>query len=258
MKTSKKSWAAYLYLNLPDELQTTLADFLTNNERKRLLDNKPEQDQAEISKSINQQVVKAARQQKAPHTFARAYGGFHLVLATVAFLSSDAMVAMNYLLYGIAGFFLIRSKRPNYWKYRLLYIPFQWHFLSLSVLSFAAIMPVVGMLSLKIEASKLAPILLYQAVLFGPFFEELLFRDYLFRALQPKNSKIESYVFAIIMSSILFAFIHLNPGDISAFAYEFFVYFYAGLVLALLRWYTKSLLFTFIVHMSVNLFIIRL
>ncbi len=85
-----------------------------------------------------------------------------------------------------------------------------------------------------LQQSKYAPIttytILFVAVFIAPFCEEVFFRGFVFMGLL----KSIPVVWAIIISSLIFALAHGDPGS-------FAVLFIIGLLLAFLRWHTRSL-----------------
>jgi uncharacterized protein len=93
--------------------------------------------------------------------------------------------------------------------------------------------------------SKIAPITTYAtllaAVFVAPFCEEVFFRGFLF----PGLCRSMPVGWAIILSSLLFAIAHADPGS-------FAVLFIIGLALAYLRWRTNSLWPGIILHLTNN------
>lgn len=93
--------------------------------------------------------------------------------------------------------------------------------------------------------SKIAPISTYAtllaAVFVAPFCEEAFFRGFLF----PGLCRSMPVGWAIILSSLLFAIAHADPGS-------FAVLFIIGLALAYLRWQTNSLWPGIILHLINN------
>ena len=93
--------------------------------------------------------------------------------------------------------------------------------------------------------SKIAPISTYAtllaAVFVAPFCEEVFFRGFLF----PGLCRSMPVGWAIILSSLLFAIAHADPGS-------FAVLFIIGLALAYLRWRTNSLWPGIILHLFNN------
>jgi len=85
-----------------------------------------------------------------------------------------------------------------------------------------------------LQNSKVAPLttyaLLIVAVFVAPFCEEVFFRGFVFPGLQRGMP----LVWAIVLSSLIFAIAHGDPGS-------FAVLFIIGLALAFVRWRTKSI-----------------
>jgi uncharacterized protein len=96
-----------------------------------------------------------------------------------------------------------------------------------------------------LQQSKVAPLTTYAtllaAVVIAPFCEEVFFRGFVFPGLRRDMS----VGWAIIISSLLFAITHADPGS-------FAVLFVIGLALAFLRWRTKSIWPGMLLHMLNN------
>jgi CAAX protease family protein len=98
---------------------------------------------------------------------------------------------------------------------------------------------------LILQQSKVAPLTtyatLFAAVVIAPFCEEAFFRGFVFPGLRRGMS----VGWAILVSSLLFAVAHADPGS-------FPVLFVIGLALAFLRWRTRSLWPCILLHMLNN------
>ena len=96
-----------------------------------------------------------------------------------------------------------------------------------------------------LERSKQAPLTIYAtlfaAVFIAPFCEEVFFRGFVFPGLR----RAMPVGWAIVLSSLLFAVAHADPGS-------FAVLFIIGLALAFLRWRTGSIWPGMILHMLNN------
>ena len=96
-----------------------------------------------------------------------------------------------------------------------------------------------------LERSKQAPLTIYAtlfaAVFIAPFCEEVFFRGFVFPGLR----RAMPVGWAIMLSSLLFAVAHADPGS-------FAVLFIIGLALAFLRWRTGSIWPGMILHMLNN------
>lgn len=80
-------------------------------------------------------------------------------------------------------------------------------------------------------------------VLVAPFFEEILFRGVILKELAKRYSISK----AIIVSSLLFALIHMNP-------HQGVLAFFSGIVLGVIYYKTKSLVLSIFAHSLNNLF----
>ncbi len=98
---------------------------------------------------------------------------------------------------------------------------------------------------LLLQQSKVAPLTTYAtllaAVIVAPFCEEVFFRGFVFPGLR-RGMPVG---WAIIVSSLLFAASHVDPGS-------FAVLFIIGLALAALRWRTRSIWPPILLHMLNN------
>lgn len=98
---------------------------------------------------------------------------------------------------------------------------------------------------LLLQESKVAPLTtyatLFAAVVIAPFCEEVFFRGFVFPGLRRGMS----LGWAILISSLLFAVAHADPGS-------FPVLLVIGLALAILRWRTRSLWPCILLHMLNN------
>ena len=96
-----------------------------------------------------------------------------------------------------------------------------------------------------LERSKQAPLTIYAtlfaAVFIAPFCEEVFFRGFVFPGLR----RAMPVGWAIVLSSLLFAVAHADPGS-------FAVLFIIGIALAFLRWRTGSIWPGMILHMLNN------
>ena len=94
---------------------------------------------------------------------------------------------------------------------------------------------------LLLQESKVAPLTtyatLFAAVFIAPFCEEVFFRGFVFPGLRRGMS----VGWAILISSLLFAIAHTDPGS-------FPVLFIIGLALAFLRWRTRSIWPSILLH----------
>lgn len=92
--------------------------------------------------------------------------------------------------------------------------------------------------------TEIAPIMILASVFFGPILEELVFRRVVFGSL----IQTQSFWVAGIVSSIVFAVIHLDFTHI-------ILYTISGFIFAFLYYKTKRLLTSIIAHMMLNGFV---
>ncbi len=92
-----------------------------------------------------------------------------------------------------------------------------------------------------LQNGKIAPLTVYasllSAVFCAPICEEIFFRSFMFMG----SLRVLSVPIAVVLSAFLFALAHGDPGS-------FIVLFYVGMVLAFIRWYSKSIWPGIIIH----------
>ncbi|WP_233549517.1 CPBP family intramembrane glutamic endopeptidase [Lysinibacillus yapensis] len=94
------------------------------------------------------------------------------------------------------------------------------------------------------QVTEIAPIMILASVLFGPILEEFVFRRVVFGSLV----QTQSFWVSAIISSIVFALIHLDFSHI-------ILYTISGFIFAFLYYKTKRLLTSIIAHMMLNGFV---
>jgi len=256
----KKFSAAYIFFLLPQEIQGRIKDFLTSDEIRILTQSKVKKEnipffQEHILPLFFSRINKPAPKTKIAEYFFSLcfFAGLFSVLAIekLSFSSPHLIVSVNFFVYAVAGYFLLKRKSLSYWRIRFLSISFQFSLVAFSVFSFALIVFLVGWLSLEAYSAKVSIFIAIQAVLAGPFIEEIFFRDYvysLFQSNKPLNNVYEDMP-AVFISSIAFAAAHLGAQE---WHFEAAAYVPAGLLLGFLRWMSKSLLYPFVVHSAAN------
>lgn len=92
-----------------------------------------------------------------------------------------------------------------------------------------------------IEVTKIAPIMVFASVMFGPILEELVFRRVIFGSIIQR----QNFWIAAFVSAIIFGIIHLDFPHI-------LLYIIMGFILAFLYYKTKRLITPIIAHMMLN------
>lgn len=249
-KLAKFKKALFLYKALPKHFREKIRDFLPPSLQGHLSLSAEEISANEI-KSISRQIRDRALK-PARHFWFIAYGWLLLnfAWAVTALVSGHPVAAASCLIYALVGFLYFSNKSLTYLKLRFFPKPFS---LSTALLAFGAflvIMPLTGFLTLDEEiahssVSSLLPILV-QGMLLAPVFEEILFRDifYTFGKEIYGND-----LFSILFTAFLFGVIHLqSTNDITGYS----VYFLAGIVLGGLRYLSKGIFYSILVHSAVN------
>lgn len=96
-----------------------------------------------------------------------------------------------------------------------------------------------------INVTKIAPIMIFATVLFGPVLEELVFRRVIFGSIMQAQN---NFWVAALVSAIFFAIIHLDFSHI-------ILYTITGFILSFLYYKTKRLITPIIAHMMLNGFV---
>lgn len=87
----------------------------------------------------------------------------------------------------------------------------------------------------------------------GPVVEEMFYRGILFEVFKGKNKHLIRSTVAILLTALLFAFMHVSFRDISANDLLANIpIFMLGLTLATLRWKTDNILCPILVHIGIN------
>ncbi len=204
--------------------------------------------------------LKALRPSGKPSLFAWGYLFAHILLF-ILFLPSDIsglrninfsleITAFIYVFYALFGSFFIWQKSIAYWKWIFRIPAFYFPSVVHASASFLFLIYLVGSLDLDVHSGRIRLEFFILAFLSGPIFEELLFRDILYRAFFMARSSFLS----IVIPSVFFSLVHLSGFHI----WEFLVYFLAGIILASLRWQSGGLFFPILVHSTSNLFFLLL
>ncbi len=182
-----------------------------------------------------------------------------LFSSSLALACRQYQIAMSLLLYSIIGYLCMSPKKSNrYWEIQFMSPKLQESFIVISGCAYIFLVLLVGYYRTDSYAKFTwnyhpSVFFILQASFFGPLFEEIFFRGYIFEisSLGLNNKKRREYL-GVCISSFLFALIHLSNINLTTLLNDFAVFSVAGLVLGLLRWYTRSLLYCIIVHMSFN------
>ena len=247
-RPTKSSLASLLYLSLPEKTQQKISVLLTPEDRKRLIDYRlarPTKKQYIDIRDVLQNTI-LKKPLSRGNTFSYLYLLFHIVYLVFALYSENISSAGAALIYGIAGFLFFVRKSASYIKLRFYPFPFHIQYLIFTVMCYPVILLMLGYFSIGAKSYSGNTILLIQASLLAPLFEEIFFREVLFNTVKEFTS---NDVLVIAVTALLFSFVHLNLDSLFA---EFVVYFTAGTLLGTLRWITGSLVFPLALHMALN------
>ena len=247
-RPGKAFLASLLYFSLPEKTQQKIAVLLAPEDRKRLIDHRqgvPTKNQyIDILNALKDSILK--KQLNRGSTFSYLYLLFHIVYLIFALYSENISSAGAALIYGIAGFLFFVRKSASYIKLRFYPFPFHLQYLIFTVMCYPVILLMLGYFSIGAKPYSGNIILLIQASLLAPLFEEIFFREVLFNTVKEFTS---NDVFVIAVTALLFSFVHLNLDSLFA---EFVVYFTAGVLLGTLRWISGSLVFPLVLHVALN------
>lgn len=241
----KQQLALEIYLTLPEKERSQVADLMPGF---RLLSrqNSSEKPQlADYSSALNE--IKKYRNLKTDKARNPAviYSLFHLLAAAVALIGGYISLSPALFFYALIGGWIIYNRSERYWQIRFNPVTVAYSTLLLSVASYAVMVLMIGSLSLEALTVKPTFMLILQAAVAAPLFEELFFRDYMFRILREHGP-----VTAVTVTSALFTVVHFGAGLLT---FELIAsYFTAGLLLGLLREFSRSLFYPVLTHAAVN------
>ena len=183
---------------------------------------------------------------------------FFLSFSFLALTYHEYQISIALALYSIIGYCCMNQKSNRYWKIQFISPKIQENFIVTSLCVYIFLVLLMGYYTIDSYAKftwNYHPSLFFilQASFFGPLFEEIFFRGYIFEiaSLGLSKKKNREYL-GICISSFLFALIHISDINISPLLNDVAIFSIAGLFLGLLRWYTRSLLYCSVVHMSFN------
>ncbi len=267
MNRIKKS--SIIFFILPSDVRYRVKYFLTSNEWSKLIKfNKRDSNQSlttslyDVKKFINQ--MKALSQIKTTFPLRKLYFFSFLIFAIISLIFKQYTVSIYLFLYLIIGHICIRNKSTRYWEIQFFKVKLEEKFIIMAIIVYIFLILLLGYYITESYsrfdwAYKPTIFFVFQASLFGPIFEEIFFRGYIFELVSMglKDQYRREYA-GIWVSSFLFALIHLNYANIDSLIGDLSVFFIAGLALGFLKWYTRSLLYCSITHISFNLTMIFL
>lgn len=180
----------------------------------------------------------------------------HFLIVVYSLLLNDFFLASSFAVYGVLSTWVLLSQEPAYWFSQIQIFnrnfshAFVENFLAIifTLLTVIVLIVTVGMLSVNEAVQENKNIaLLVLAVFSAPVTEELIFRDLFYRAFHTATN----FPFnALALSSFLFALAHFQTDDTLV---VFAVYWFAGMLLSLLRFFFGSLLYPLLAHSLANL-----
>ncbi|MES0490858.1 MAG: type II CAAX endopeptidase family protein [Leptospirales bacterium] len=244
--------ASLLYFSLPENLRKKLSEFLTTEDLGRLLSARKLDDSPGIFSHISNTILKVGTKKNISFkdilSFLHLF--FHLVYISFALFFESFYSAGGALLYGIGGFIFLQKESNAYLRLRFFPFPFQIRHFALTVLAYPVILIPLGLYTAGAPSISDNKMLLIQAVILAPLFEEIFFRDVLFKVFKDFT---KSDFAIILITAFLFSIVHLSMsyglGDMTN---AFILYFSAGLILGAIRWISCSLLYPILLHVAVN------
>lgn len=254
--SEKAVFAKILYGTLEKHQKEAVDGYLTTKEKEKLCKNNS-QDLAGFSREkFLKTVIFAVNQfdslNKKPHNLAKLVGMVTLLPALVALAFENLQMAAAFFVYAVGLFLLIRRKPISYWQLRFSLTGSEPLFLILTVFAFLVSFISAGVLSLEAYSARVSLLVFIQAVLWGPFFEEIFFRDYLFEVFSTKQATLGlSFAAPVLFSSVAFAISHFS-WQTELLAPELAAYAAAGFALGSLRFITRSLVYSIAAHSMAN------
>ena len=267
MNSIKRS--SIIFFILPSDVRSRVKYFLTSNEWSKLIKfNKTDLNQSlttyfyDVKKFIDQ--MKVLSQIKTTFSLRKLYFFSFLVFAIISLIFKQYTVSIYLFLYLIISYICMRNKSTRYWEIQFFPVKLEEKFIIMPIIVYLFLILLIGhhiteSYSKFDWAYKPNIFFIFQASLFGPVFEEIFFRGYIFELVSMglKNEYRREYA-GIWVSSFLFALIHLNYANIDSLTGDLSIFFIAGLALGFLKWYTRSLLYCSITHIGFNLTMILL
>lgn len=252
---SKRFKAAVIYTALPAAQKFQVDDFLPYTDRCRLLQTIKEKNFSSAMFTTSDIYLLSDKSLPSEASgSARTFAVVNLLLMAISFLTENLVPGISYALYALVGTIILNRKSATYWKMRFIPARIDSISIILSVVSYAFIILCITFIQDGFFPPSPSHVLILQACLFAPFFEELLFRDYIFNTFLffPKNRSAEAaYILPIMTSSLTFALVHVSWGLNMQYS-DLAVYMTAGILLGVIRWQTRSLFFPVLVHIAVN------
>ena len=258
--------ACNFFFSLPNEVRDKIKIFLTSQEWRKLLNicQKQEKKKEKIQEADFYYLKKILYDMKSSGLAAKSnllsniYISIFLLFTCFSLLKAEYSVSIYLFLYSIFGYICIKRKSQTYWNLHFFRSKFEPSFFLLSGYVYVLLLLLIGYNTVSAESvsdwghqPEISFIL--QACLLGPIFEEIFFRGYIFEisSISSGNNKSGEYN-GIWISSLLFAIAHLQDIQIEALLKTLTLFFSAGVLLACLRWYTRSLLYGSVVHIAFN------
>lgn len=264
-----KRKAFLLYHLLPVNVREKLHFYLTLSEWESLYRKNGEKQVAENIKpeekiSLYKEIVQNINQystRRGSVAFSAFYFILHISLFVIFLphnmdslksVANSEISSVIFLFYAFFGSYIIYNRSAIYWRLVFHLLPVRFITLIMAAFVFIFIILMVGSLNTDIAGEGIALEYFLLAVFLGPLFEEIFFRDFLYRAFYLLESRVS--ILSILIPSVLFSLVHLT----GFYPWEFLVYFLSGVFLALLRWQSAGIIYPIIVHSASNLFFLYL
>ena len=253
-----------IFFLLPSDVRSSVRSFLTSKECTKLIKSNmsnPRKKRATQSQGIKQFIheMDVLSKSKTYVSIPKLYLVLFLLASFLALVKMEYQITLYLFLYLIIGYLCMEKKSNRYWQIQFLSSRTEESFIVIASFIYIFLVLLIGYHTTIFYVQStgnyhLSLFLILQAVFFGPLFEEIFFRGYIFdiSSLGFRNEIYREYS-GIWVSSFLFAMIHLDYTKTTTFMGDFIVFILAGSALGVLRWYTRSLLYCTIVHMAFNL-----
>ena len=243
-----KNLAKLLYFSLPDSLRQNVTSFLSVHER-GVLSQSPPPTLSTMRYSALTRLLKwknSNNNLEKKNSYGYVYFAFHAAFCMTALFYREYVAAISAIVYGITGALFLSKKSSRYIKMRLHFSFHHPEYLIYSGLIFTVSFLTLGYINLPLAGNNDSFIIIIQAALLAPLFEEFFFREVLFEIFAKSILPVWGVV---VLTAFLFSLVHINME--SQFI-EFVIYFNAGILLGSLRWISSSLTLPIITHSAIN------
>ena len=259
MPAAKEKFAAIAYLGLPGPMKESIRKNLLNSELQKMNQILAGMNQAETKEAFQSFAPAALRtisnlkhEKKSIKKFYYIYLAILGLFTLVCFKENEGQLATSAVVHAILLWPALFSRSENHWRLSIANARVTFSGWMTGILVYCFLLITLGPVAARLSQAHPTTSLLIMAMILAPVFEEIFFRDYLLNLFSGK--KIIN-IPAMIFSSVLFSAVHFN---LYGSPIDSILYFFAGISLCILRWYSRTLLLSILVHAAYNITIIWL